>query len=336
MAWLFGILIIFIGTVLYLLFLTPYPFVWLAKRQKEEHREKGPEGIEELRSRTQIEEDVRYPSKYPNATFDYYQAKQIEPKRILVWVHGGSFIAGTSKGAKNFAVQIAQKGTIVCAINYAYAPKHAFPTQIQQVEEFLSYLPEYIARHTSTSELPIFLGGDSAGANIAALYACLHGNKVLQKQLQVQLQETRKLAGCLLFCGPYDFAEDVNRPEFKSFAKFFHYIGWSYLGHRNWMIREEKYNASPYHQITKQMPPLYIVDGKKYSFLWQGKALAKKAEELGIPVQTRFYESQSHEFQFDYQKNKEEANTVLQESIAFLEACTNKGETAYKTNALSS
>lgn len=335
MAWIFAVLVV-IGILFYILCLTPYPFVWLVKRQKEEQREKGPDGIEELRKRTRIEEDIHYPSSYPNATFDYYQAKQGQPKRILVWVHGGSFIAGTSKGAKNFAVQLAQQGTIVCAINYAYAPKHAFPTQIKQVEECMSYLSSFIEKHGITSNLPIFIGGDSAGANIAALYACLYGNKVLQNEIKVSVKETRRLSGCLLFCGPYDFCEDVNRPEFKSFAKFFRYIGWSYLGHRSWQKRKEKFYASPYHQISEQMPPLYIVDGKKFSFLWQGRAFAKKAEELNIPVRTRFYEEQAHEFQFDYQKNKEEANTVLQESIAFLEVYSNKGETSNENDTLSS
>lgn len=332
MAWVFAILMLS-GIVGYIVFGTPYPFVWLLKSQKEEHREKGPDGIEKLRQMTSIEENLSYPSKYPNATFDVYQGNDVEAKRILIWVHGGSFISGTSKGAKNFAVQLAQEGTIVCAINYAYAPRYSFPTQIKQVNEFLSYLPEYLTKHAITKQLPIFIGGDSAGANIAALYTCLTVNKVLQKTLSIDVINKENLAGCLLFCGPYDFCEEVDRPEFKSFAKFFRYIGWSYLGHKHWQKRSEKRYASPYHQLTKDIPPLYIVDGKKFSFLWQGRAFAKKAEELGISVQTRFYEEQSHEFQFDYQKNKEEAMVVLQESIAFLERYTKTGDTQYETTS---
>lgn len=327
MAWVFGC-IIALGIVVYVCFFTPYPFVWLVKRQKEEQREKGPNGIQELRKHTIIEEDAAYPSAYPNHTYDYYQAEKGTPKQILVWIHGGSFIAGTSKGAKNFAVQMAQEGSVVCAINYAYAPKHPFPTQIKQVEEFFNHLPTIIKQHQLPEKLPIFIGGDSAGANIAALYTCLTVNQELQEQLKITLP-TRKLHGCLLFCGPYDFCEDVNRPEFQSFAKFFKYIGWSYLGHKNWQRRNEKLLASPYHQITKEVPPLYIVDGKKFSFLWQGKALAKKVEELQIPVQTRFYETMSHEFQFDYQKHPDEAMMVLQESIQFINSY-NHNEGSYE------
>lgn len=312
---LLGCIIILI-LVVWFLFFTPYPFVFLLRRQKDEKREKGPNHIADIRSRIQIACDLNYPSKYPNHTFDLYYGKA--PKRILVWIHGGSFIGGTSAGAKNFAAMHADEGTIVCAINYAYAPEYAYPTQIKQVDEFLQYLPSFLQKEQLPSDLPLFLGGDSAGANIAASFTCHKVHPHLCKQANVILRSMQEIKGNLLFCGPYDFTEDFHKTEFEKFAKFFRYIGWSYLGHRNWEKREEKNWASPYLTLTKQHPPLYVCDGKKFSFLWQGRALVEKAKEFGIPTASRFYEDMTHEFQFDYQKNAEEAMQVYEDSLAFL------------------
>lgn len=311
-----GILLLMI--LLWGLFWTPYPFVMLLRSKKEAHREKGPEHIKEIRERIIIKTKEHYPSKYPNHTFDFYANDK--PKSILVWVHGGSFISGTSEGAKNFAAMLADQGIIVCAINYAYAPRYAFPTQIHQLDEFLCYLPTLLKQHGYPEELPVFVGGDSAGANIAAAFTCMSVNLSLQQQAHVQLQSPQHIHGALLFCGPYDFSEDFHKSEFAKFAKFFHYIGWSYLGHKNWQKRKEKEWASPYLQINQDFPPLYVCDGKKFSFLWQGKALIDKAASLGIETSSRFYEDMEHEFQFDYQKHPEEAMQVFQDSLAFIKA----------------
>lgn len=325
MAWLIVVILLLLG-ILYFLFFTPYPFVLLLKLHKEEKKEKGPENIQELSAQTHMEKDISYPSSYPNHTYDYYQHKTMPPTCILIWVHGGSFIAGTSEGAKNFAIQMAQEGCVVCAINYAYAPQHAFPDQIKQIDEFLAYLPEIRKQH-HLSHLPIFIGGDSAGANLAAMYACVQTHPTLADEIKFTMQNTQRIQGCLLFCGPYNFCEDVNQPEFKSFAKFFHFIGWSYLGHKHWQKRQEKVWASPLQHISDAFPPSYITDGKNFSFLWQGKQLVEKINEVGVPVYSRFYEDMPHEFQFEYQAYPEQANAVLQDSITFINQYTEKGET---------
>lgn len=326
MMWLIGFIFILIVLVIYVAIFTPYPFVWLLRSKKEEQVEKGPKNIEEIKAGLVIVTNLPYPSLYPQSTFDFYYDPNQTVKKVIVWVHGGSFIAGTSAGFRNFGPMLAKKGYAVCAMNYAYAPRYSFPVQIRQVDEMLQYIKEYMKTTYHLDLLDVILGGDSAGANIVASYASMYTNVKLASESKVHLSNTLPIGGLLLFCGPYDFTENIQREEFKQLQTFLKYIGWSYLGHKSWNKRNEKILASPLVNIQKEFPPAYICDGKKYSFMWQGKKLVQALKEHNIFVQCRFYEEMPHEFQFDFVKHPKEAMQIFNDSITFLETIVGKEE----------
>lgn len=311
-----GVLII---VILWFVLMTPWPFVLLLRHKKEEPREKGRSDQKQIEEHLIIKKGLPYPSAYPSATYDIYYDPKISAKRILVWVHGGAFIAGDSSGTKNFGPMMAKQGTIFCAINYALAPAHHFPNQILQIDEFLNNLQKELNKEDLTMPSHLYLGGDSAGANMVAEYACMKYDAALCEKSHVQLQSSLDINGLLLYCGPYDFAEDLTNPKLKDFLKMFHYLGWSYLGKKSWAKHEEKYLASPYHQVNHKFPATYLCDGRKYSFLWQGKKLADKLSDLQVYVKYDFYEDMPHEFQFDYVKYPKEAMEVFENSCAFME-----------------
>ena len=305
--------------VLWVLFFTPYPFVWLLRSKKEEPRDKGRADLGDIEEGMIIRKGLRYGSSYPNATYDLYYKPNRVAKRVVIWVHGGSFISGSSIGTRNFGPLLVEKDTIFCAINYALAPRHHFPVQLIQIDEFLNALPGLLDMEKLKMPTAVYLGGDSAGANLAATYTCMKTNQTLAKESGIEIQAASKIQGLLLYCGPYDFCEHLSNPKLKKFRTMFKYLGWAYLGRKHWQKRKEKYLASPYHQITEAYPPTYLCDGNKYSFLWQGKKLAEKLKEKHIPVKTRFYEELPHEFQFEYIKYPKEAMQVLEDTITFME-----------------
>lgn len=313
------VIAIVILIAVYIFVWTPYPFVWMLRSKKEASREKGPENIKEIKERITIQKGLSYPSKYPKATYDLYLPKK-EVKHVVVWVHGGSFIAGTSEGFRNFGPMLADHGVLSCAINYALAPEHAFPTQLFQLDEFLSYLANEILISHHLSFDRIILGGDSAGANLVSSYATMMKKEGLAQNIQLSIHHPFDIEGLLLFCGPYDFCEDMNNEKLKDFKKFFNYIGWSYLGKKSWYQRKEKIIASPLQQISDQFPPAYIVDGKQFSFMWQGKKLVEELKRHHVYVKERFYDHMGHGFEFDFVKNKEEARQVFEDTLEFLQA----------------
>lgn len=310
----------------YICVYTPYPFVLLLRHQKEEHKNKAPDHIEELKQHVRLQTACTYPSRYPNHTYDLYMPNDKKASHVLIWIHGGAFIAGTSAGAKNFAIQLANHGVIVVAMNYAYAPKYPFPTQVKQVDELLCHIKKELVLQGLPEQLPYVIGGDSAGANIAFNFTNHQLNEALRKESNLHFQSTQTIQGQILFCGPYDFCEDFHQEQFQKFARFFKYIGWSYLGSRKWEQLPIRKFASPIHYLSEQHPPMYIVDGKKFSFLWQGKRLVEVGKQLQLTVMSDFYEECPHEFQFDYQAFPIEATTVLKHTIQFLnEHCQGEG-----------
>ncbi|WP_028044099.1 alpha/beta hydrolase [Candidatus Stoquefichus massiliensis] len=320
------IIITIVLLLMYIFIFTPYPFVWLLRSKKEEQTEKEPENIDEIKAGLIIKTNLPYPSAYPQSTFDFYYDPHQPVQHVIVWVHGGAFIAGSSIGMRNFGPMLAKQGYAVCAMNYAYAPRYSFPVQIRQVDEMLCYTKDYLQKEYQIDLVGAFLGGDSAGANIVASYATMYKNNQLATKSQIELRNSLPIQGLLLFCGPYDFTEDLQRDEFKQLKTFLKYIGWSYLGHKSWMKRQEKVLASPLINIHSDFPSAYICDGKKFSFMWQGKKLVKVLEEKGIDVKSRFYDDMPHEFQFNFVKYPEESMQVFKESVAFLDRMTGKEE----------
>jgi len=267
------------------------------------------------------QEDQSYDSKYRNNTYDIYTPINNNKNTLIIWLHGGSFVSGNSKGMRNLGPMLAYKGYTVCAMNYAYAPEKSFPTQIIQIDEMISYA---ITNFGSFNKL--VLGGDSAGANLVAAYSTLYRNKDKQNKLKIGLQTQKEIEALLLFCGPYDFTEDYNNPQFKEYKKFMNYIGWSYLGKRKWFNTEISRLASPLLNIDTTFPPTYLTDGKKYSFLWQGRKLEQELLKNNINVKSRYFEDMYHEFQFDYKQFPQEAFQVYEDVLFFLEEELSKSE----------
>lgn len=90
-------------------------------------------------------------------------------KHVLVWYHGGGFCLPANAGYFKFWADVvassraAGKDVAVFALTYTLAPHARYPTQLTQAVEALRYVLDQ-KRHRPSQ---IFLGGDSAGGNLA-------------------------------------------------------------------------------------------------------------------------------------------------------------------------
>ena len=128
---------------------------------------------------------------------------------------------------------MAKQGTIFYAINYALAPAHHFPDQILQIDEFLKALPQLLSKERTTYAISSISWRRFRWSNMVAEYTCMKYDALLCEKSHVQLQSLFDINGLLLYCGPYDFAEDLTNPKLKDFVKMFHYLGWAYLGKKS-------------------------------------------------------------------------------------------------------
>lgn len=94
------------------------------------------------------------------------------PQPCLVYMHGGAWMQGSPMTHTDITSRIAaSNGQTVISVDYALAPEHQFPTAIHEVMDVVRWV------HANASELGIdssrvAIGGDSAGANLAAA-ACI-------------------------------------------------------------------------------------------------------------------------------------------------------------------
>jgi len=101
-----------------------------------------------------------------------------DPTRVILWLHGGAFVLGSSQSYRAFGAQLAAAaGARVLLLDYPIAPEARFPDALDMI----------VAAFDALSAPNIFVGGDSAGANLATATLQAHPGKA---------------AGCILL-SPY-------------------------------------------------------------------------------------------------------------------------------------
>ena len=261
-----------------------------------------------------------YDPRDPRARLDvFYPAATREGATLLtvVWIHGGGFLAGSRQDVANYAKILAAGGTTVAIVDYALAPERTYPTPLRQVSVALEYLTREAARlHVNPGRM--VLAGDSAGALIAAQVANLITSADYARILGIvpTLQPTR-IAGVLLYCGPYDV-----RPGAAP-GWFMHTLLWSYFGRRDFTNDPLLPTLRVVDYLTPQFPPSFISVGNADSLSAQSHSLALALQRRGVSVHTLFFDANHtpplpHEYQFNLQSA--EGRQALVESLKFLAA----------------
>lgn len=304
---------------------SPMPVVRLL-RKGEDGGLSVPEGYEEACRGITVKKDISYPSRYGRNHFDLYLPAQQEGKHpVILWVHGGAFVAGDKRGVENWGYMLASKGYAVAAMNYEWAPEAAYPAQLIQIRDCLKALQDY--REPALQMDCVVLAGDSAGAHMAAQFAALHTNTGLSRALGISSPlEKDALKGVLLYCGPYDLNR-MLKPASRKLGFFISRIGWSYFGKKDWENSPLAGTVNVTGYVAGSYPPAYITDGNHMSFEEHGRLLAQALEENGVYVKTRFFDKQQGDINHEYQMElaQEEAMLCFRDTGEFLEKVTKGG-----------
>lgn len=110
-----------------------------------------------------------------------FNSKTIQKKPVILFIHGGGFVAGNFFQYRNQCRLMAEKSNaIVIACNYRLAPENPFPTGLNDCQEVYQWiLDNAINLNIDTNK--IYLVGDSAGAGLA-ISMCLK-EKLLVKRI---------------------------------------------------------------------------------------------------------------------------------------------------------
>lgn len=91
----------------------------------------------------------------------------MQPRPIVLWLHGGGFVGGHLRDIEYATSGIAANGNVtVVSLNYRLAPENPYPAALHDTYETLQWIREHTAELNGDGR--IVIGGQSAGAALAA------------------------------------------------------------------------------------------------------------------------------------------------------------------------
>ena len=131
--------------------------------------------------------------------FLYYEPNHVTSDKVIVWVHGGGWNAGSPKLFDFVGQCVAGNGYRFLSLGYRLSPKNKYPCQIEDVcggyNAAIAFLNK---KGMDTSK--IVISGPSAGAHLSAI---LCFSKKIQEQYDVDISH---VIGFIGVGGPYSFS----------------------------------------------------------------------------------------------------------------------------------
>jgi acetyl esterase/lipase len=217
----------------------------------------------------------------------YLPEKADRPLPVIVWVHGGAWLAGSKEGGGP-ALSFVRRGYAVASINYRLSQHARFPAQIEDCKAAIRWL----RANAKTYKLdPAHIGvwGASAGGHLVALLGTAGGVKEWEARAGNAGQSSRVQAVVDWF-GPTDFTkmggshDRADSPEAKL-------IGGAVQDNK-----ERAAKANPITYVGKDAAPFLILHGDQdktvpYS---QSELLAEALQRAGVEVTLKKIEGTGH------------------------------------------
>lgn len=196
----------------------------------------------------------------------------------LLYFHGGAWCFGSPLTHDRLSRELASRGIAVFSVDYRRAPKHPFPAAVEDGQLALEWLGDNLARFGCREDL-VFVGGDSAGANIAA------GVAVATTPVE--------LAGVVLLGGIFDYERSlVHLSDLLAGPDGMpqHYVRPDDL---EWARHDKRLNPALAPQL---LPPALILCGSQDPLLDESLSLASSLIAQGVDVDSFWVEGEGHGF----------------------------------------
>jgi acetyl esterase/lipase len=247
----------------------------------------------------------------------YFPKNTIDKLPVIIFTHGGGFVAGDKGQIKPYCMTLAKEGYLVFNINYRLAPDHKIAEQIKDIMYATSWIKEYCDRYCGDSS-KVFLAGDSAGAYLTALIAGICTNEALAEELKLEPAFSEdNIKGVLLFCGLYDLrtGSKTGFPSIKSVIEMA-------LGTK----RIENYGTldslSVINNITNKFPRTFVSSGAVDWLHPESIKLINVLDKHQIYHKECLFDKKERRAMHDYQfhMNLEPSKECLRKVIEFLKS----------------
>lgn len=240
----------------------------------------GGDDTETITDDTSVAKDflnVSYGSDAEQKVDIYLPAGRTENTKVILLLHGGSWVAGNKSDMAYLVPTIKQAfpTAAIVNINYRLATNNspAFPKQIEDIQKVIEHLES--DKYTISDDYAFI--GFSAGGHLAMLYSYAYDND----------HDVKAVCDVV---GPADFLdpEYLSHPLFASASQ-------SLLGFAN-PTEEQIVSLNPVSHITAQSPPTISFYGGVDPLVpaSQGPRLKAALDNVGVYNEFNFYEDGGH------------------------------------------
>jgi acetyl esterase/lipase len=213
------------------------------------------------------------------------------PMPVVIWIHGGGWRGGNSKGGIPRLMPFAERGYFCASLEYRLSGEAVFPAQIEDVKCAIRFLrskaKEY---HLDPDRIGVW--GGSAGGHLAALLGTAGDVAELEGKGGHQNFSSRVAAVCNWF-GPADMVRMLETSNANGLDAVSKLIGGSLAEKKETAVK-----ASPLTYVTRDDPPFLIMHGGKDTTVpvQQSELLHAALEKAGVTSTRHVYPDQGHGF----------------------------------------
>lgn len=231
---------------------------------------------------------------------DFYRYESSRPglRPVLIWFHGGGWIKGSREWIDPIAFEIASVGRynlISAGYRLADDKNTPWPFIIHDVKAVVRWV-RFNAKQLRVNPKKIFVGGESAGAHLAAMAALSAGVPELEGSENPLVSS--KVAAAVLFYGPYNMQTLAKKkqkaiksgrcPKPNYSSPILYLLDCPNVDNTTYNIdgckEEDVKQANPATYLDSSDPPVFMAHGKDDCIVpWaQAKEFADALEEAGV------------------------------------------------------
>ena len=210
------------------------------------------------------------------------------PAGVIVYYHGGGWVVGSIDESDTLGRKLAERTSCtVVLVDYRLAPEHRYPAAVDDAYDALEWTSAHLGE-IAAEGVPVFVAGDSAGGNLAAVVA-----------VRSRDRNGPAIAMQILIYPVTD--ADVDRPSYmdpeNQLLLTRDSMIWFWDHYLPDVARRTEPDASPLHtpDLTG-LPPAVVLTAEHDPLRDEGEEYAQRLEEAGVPVDFQRHARQMHAF----------------------------------------
>ncbi|WP_157102412.1 alpha/beta hydrolase [Sphingobium sp. TCM1] len=244
-----------------------------------------PERVVNFANGVKVSTDISFSTipGYRPITLDLYRPKGDGPWPLVIYVHGGGWMAGHTRQSGAFSdftavlADLSARGYVVASLEYRLSGEAPFPAAIDDVRSGIRFLKANASSYGIDAKHVAIWGG-SAGGQLAALAAldCGHAPGGEDKS---NIGENDCVQGAVGWYGVYDFATMPQSAIPRAENTYLDCI-------KGACPPERIAAASPASHVDAKDPPMLLIHGTEDKTVpaTQSQELAAKLKSAHIPV----------------------------------------------------